>query len=82
MDACVSGSLLKIYGSPAMKNIVNTALKDVSSVDKPEQSYHEFFQDYYPDKNFSELVTVPGSGSDHAHFAYFAGVPVTYHTFK
>ena len=45
------------------------------------ESYFEFLEEYYKMENTSvaDKIKIVGSGSDHAGFAFYAGVPATFH---
>ena len=63
------------------------ALKNVPSTKDESESYYEFLKDYYKDSHdgfkdtVEDRVKILGAGSDHAPFAYYAGVPALYYFF-
>ena len=59
------------------------AIKGIPSTADQTQSYYQFLEDFYQRDNSTKKKTVRenikilGSGTDHASFAYYAGVPST-----
>ena len=55
----------------------------VKSANDPTKSFHQFLSEYYGEDGPTEGVDIGilGSGTDHAPFAYYAGVPAAYHNF-
>ena len=56
------------------------AIKNVRSTKDSRKSYYEFLKEYYkndetPVDNIEDKINILGSGSDHAPFAFYAGVP-------
>jgi len=85
LDICVSGTILHTSASPSLKTVVHNSLLNVKALDS-DKSYLEFLEEYYmkenPPKNINDSVRILGSGSDHAGFAYYAGIPSTFHGFS
>ena len=83
MDACVQGGVLnKIFASSVLKDVAINALKGLKSPgENSGESYFEFLEEYYKMENTSvaDKIKIVGSGSDHAGFAFYAGVPATFH---
>ena len=82
-DVCMSGPILYPAASPTLGNLFLDATKDVTSPQNDNESYYDFW------KNWSEagddfkpkVSPFVGSGSDHATFLFYAGVPVLDITF-
>ena len=63
----------------------------IQSANDPSKTLHEFLTDYYEEGNSTGgrvrttegvEIEILGSGTDHAPFAYYAGIPAAYHHFK
>ena len=65
-----------------MKGVFLNALKDIEKEDGT--SLLSYYEEYFKRENKTVLDTIKtlGSGSDHDPFAFFAGVPSSYHAFK
>ena len=86
VDVCVAGDILGPSASPVLKNVFVDAIKNVPSTKDESETYYEFLKKYYkkdesPVDNIEEKIKLLGSGSDHAPFAYYAGVPALYFSF-
>jgi len=86
LDVCVGGDILEPSASPVLKSVFVEAIKNVPATKDPSKSYYEFLKEYYkndenPVDDIEEKIKILGSGSDHAPFAYYAGVPALYYTF-
>ena len=83
MDICVSGDFLAGFASTLLKEVFKNAMR---STEKDGQSYYDYLQAYYqsesPPKDLADTIGALGSGSDQDSFAFFAGVPSTFHFFK
>ena len=84
--ATLDGNILVPSASPCLKAVFVRAMKDVRSANDPRKTLFEFLTEYHRDKNSSAAgesvdVKILGSGTDHASFAYYAGVPAAYHNF-
>ena len=81
-DICVSGPIVKPRASPVLRDIVRDSLKHASdpTVGK-DRSYYEYWEEWTnQDRKSGEEKKEPeinhlGSGTDHAAFAFYAGVP-------
>ena len=89
IDAPLDGNILVPSASPSLKAVFVRAMKDVRSANDPSKTLWEFLTEYHrgggnTDSSAGEEVDVKilGSGTDHAPFAYYAGVPAAYHHFK
>jgi N-acetylated-alpha-linked acidic dipeptidase len=87
VDICVSGDILEPSASPVLKSVFVEAIKNVPSTKDQSKTYYQFLKEYYkngenPVDNIEDKVKILGSGSDHAPFAYYAGVPALYYSFK
>ena len=76
----MSGDILNPKASPSLKSVFVEAIKNVPSTKDSSKSYYEFLKEYYkndetPVDNIEDKINILGSGSDHAPFAYYAGVP-------
>jgi len=83
VDICVSGDILKPYASASLKSVFLEAIKGVPSTLDSSKTYYEFLKEYHKDdgENVEDQIKILGSGSDHATFAYYAGVPALYYSF-
>ena len=85
IDAPLDGNILVPSASPSLKAVFVNAMKDVRSANDPSKTLFEFLTEYHRDEESSageEVdVEILGSGTDHASFAYYAGVPAVYHNF-
>ena len=76
----MSGDILNPKASPSLKSVFVEAIKNVPSTEDSSRSYYEFLKEYYMNDvthvdNIEDKINILGSGSDHAPFAYYAGVP-------
>ena len=76
----MSGDILNPKASPSLKSVFVEAIKNVPSTKDSSKSYYDFLKEYYkndetPVDNIEDKINILGSGSDHAPFAYYAGVP-------
>ena len=84
IDTCVSGDILSPQASPILKDVFVEAIKDVPSSKDPSKSYYDFLKERFENGNetVEDLVKITGSGSDHAPFSFYAGIPALYFAFK
>ena len=88
IDAPIQGPILLAYASPSLTGVFLKAIKGIPSTANEDQSYYHFLEDFYrrdnstKKKSVRENIKILGSGTDHASFAYYAGVPSTYQKFK
>jgi len=85
VDICTFGDILSPSASPVLKDVFIEAIKNVPSSEDPSQTYYDFLKNYIKDddiKTVEEKIKITGSGSDHAPFSFYAGVPALYFTFK
>ena len=82
IDAPLDGNILVPSASPSLKAVVVRAMKDVRSANDPSKTLFEFLTEYHSSAGEEVDVEILGSGTDHAPFAYYAGVPAAYHYFK
>jgi len=87
VDICVKGSILRPSASPIIKDVFLEAIKTVKDPDNQSRTYYEFYKEYIkqdenPDETVEDKVTGLGSGSDHAGFIFYAGVPAMYFDFS
>ena len=76
----MSGDILNPKASPSLKSVFVEAIKNVPSTKDSSKSYYDFLKEYYkndetPVDNIEDKINILGSGSDHAPFAFYAGVP-------
>ena len=97
-DICVSGPIAKPQASPILRDIVVEALKSASAPDEdPTEksyfptrskttSYYDFWYEWTnrgnSGKEKAPKITHLGSGSDHAAFAFYTGIPAVNLRFK
>ena len=81
-DICVCGPIVKPRASPVLRDVVTDALKHASDpTEGKTRSYYEYWvewtnQNLKPGENRKEpVIKHLGSGTDHAAFAFYAGVP-------
>ena len=81
-DICVCGPIVKPRASPVLRDVVKDALKHASDpTEGKTRSYYEYWvewtnQNIKPGENQKEpVIKHLGSGTDHAAFAFYAGVP-------
>ena len=83
----MEGGILQPLASPSLRSVFVEALKNVPSSKDESESYYEFLKNYYKDSDdglensIEDRVKILGAGSDHAPFAYYAGVPALYYFF-
>ena len=88
VDICIVGDILSPSASPILKDVFLEALHSVPSTLDPNKSYYQFLGDWLAmgekteNTTVEEYVKILGSGSDHAPFAFYAGVPALYFLFK
>ena len=88
IDAPIQGPILLAYASPSLKGVFLNAIKGIPSIADQSKTYYQFLEDFYQrdssnkKKSVAENIKILGSGTDHASFAYYAGVPATYQKFK
>ena len=88
-DICVSGPIAKPQSSPVLRDIVVESLKHASDpTTNQDRSYYEYWEEWTnQDRKSDEPKKTPkikhiGSGTDHAAFAFYAGVPAYNLRFK
>ena len=88
VDICIIGDILSPKASPILKEVFLAAIRAVPSTLDPTKSYYEFLETWLAagektaDTSVEEYVKILGSGSDHASFAFYAGVPALYFSFR
>jgi len=87
LDTCTKGDILSPTASPILKDVFVEAIKTVSSAKDPSETYYEYFEKFIkasekPNVKVEDMVKITGSGSDHAPFSFYAGIPALYFTFK
>lgn len=88
VDICIVGDILSPSASPILKDVFLEAIKAAPSTLDPSKSYYDFLSTWLAkgektkDTSVEEYVKILGSGSDHASFAFFAGVPSIYFSFE
>ena len=77
-DVCMSGPILEPVASPTLMEILVPATKDIFSPVDETQNYYDWWKNWSEEgDNFDpEVSPFVGSGSDHASFIFYAGVPV------
>ena len=85
-DICVSGPIVKPQASPVLKDIVINALKMADDpTTEGSRKYYEYWDEWTnqdKSKRVDPKVSLLGSGSDHAPFAFFANIPAINLRFK
>ena len=81
-DICVSGPIVKPQASPVLRDVVVESLKHASDpTTEEDRSYYDYWEEWTNlDKKADEPKKKPqikhlGSGTDHAAFSFYAGVP-------
>ena len=85
VDICTSGDILSPSASPVLKDVFIEAIKSVPSSQDPSETYYDFLKNYIkndPINNVEDKVKITGSGSDHAPFSFYAGIPALYFSFR
>ena len=88
IDAPIQGPILLAYASPTLTRVFLNAIKGIPSTADSTKTYFQFLEEFYQRDNSStkksvkENIKLLGSGTDHASFAFYAGVPATYQKFK
>ena len=85
VDICVSGDILNPTASLILKDVFIDAIKSVPSAHNPSQTYFEFMEEYIKhddSRKVEDKIKITGSGSDHAPFSFYAGIPALYFYFK
>ena len=77
-DVCMSGPILEPVASPTLMDILVPATKDIFSPEDETQNYYDWWKTWSEEgDNFDpEVSPFVGSGSDHASFIFYAGIPV------
>ncbi|XP_067130072.1 N-acetylated-alpha-linked acidic dipeptidase 2-like isoform X1 [Centruroides vittatus] len=77
IDICVSGDVFNPAASPVLAEILRNATKLISDPSNPEKTMYEVWKDHVnkTDTSYNPPVKTLGSGTDHAPFSFFAGVP-------
>jgi len=76
-DVCLSGPILEPVASPTLMDIFAPATQDIQSPVDEDQSYWEYWKQWSGEADFNpEVSPFVGSGSDHASFIFYAGIPV------
>ena len=81
-DICVSGPIVKPRASPVLRDVVMASLKHASDPNPGrDRSYYEYWVEWTnqdikegDEKKVPEIKHL-GSGTDHAAFAFYAGIP-------
>ena len=86
-DNCVSGPIVKPQASPVMRDIVVDALKHAEDPTTDSgRNYYDFFKEWTNQDNDGPEKDIKighlGSGTDHAAFAFYAGIPAFNLRFK
>jgi len=86
LDICSMGPILNAKASPILKDVFLQAIQSVQTPSDESMSIQDFMVDYQkrlekPVEKTSDLVKGLGSGSDHAYFSFYAGVPALYYSF-
>ena len=86
-DICVAGPVSKAQASPIMRDIVIEAFKHASDpTTDTERSYYDYFKKYtnIGNNGLEKEIKIShlGAGSDHAPFAFYAGIPAFNSRFK
>ena len=74
VDCAVAGPILGASASPTIKHKLLEAAKSVPFFNDTYASYYDFWKEHK--KPQEPQVWTPGSGSDHASFIFYAGVPI------
>ena len=87
VDICVKGDILDPSASPIIKDVFTEAIKSVDDPFDESRTYYDFFKEYIksdekPVDKVEDKVKTLGSGSDHAPFIFYAGVPAMYFDFE
>lgn len=88
VDICIIGDILSPKASPILKDVFLDAIKAIPSTLDPGKTYYQFLTDWLArgektkDTTVEEYVKILGSGSDHASFSFYAGVPALYFSFR
>jgi len=84
MDTCAAGTLLKCKASPQLSSLLYKAMEEIHfPVDNKNQTLLQSFQSNIPKPGkVLEKIEVISSGSDHAPFSFYAGVPALDVSFK
>jgi len=88
VDICIIGDILSPKASPILKDVFVEAIRNVPSTHDPSVSYYDFLAGWLArgektaDTSVEDYVKILGSGSDHASFAFYAGVPALYFSFR
>ena len=87
-DTCVSGPIAKLQSSPVMRDIVMNSLKYIRDFTTDfGRSYYDFLKEWTnqdndgPEKEI-EIRHLLGSSTDHAAFAFYAGIPAFFIRFR
>ena len=77
-DVCLSGPILEPVASPTLMDILVPATRDIQSPVDDSMSYYDYWRSWSGegDSFNPEVSPFVGSGSDHATFIFYAGVPV------
>ena len=77
-DVCMSGPILEPVASPTLMDILVPATRDIFSPEDETQNYYDWWKNWSEQgDNFDpEVSPFVGSGSDHASFIFYAGIPV------
>jgi len=76
-DTAVSGPIMFAEASPTITQNVIKAAKRVPYINNDYGSYYDFWKEWLELKDTEEPpIWIPGVGSDHASFIFYAGVPV------
>lgn len=86
-DICVAGPIVNPQASPMLRDVFVNALKAASNpTNSSHRSYYDFWKKWTnQDNNGEEIepkVGYLGSGTDHAAFAFYAGIPALNYIFQ
>ncbi|KAG1656999.1 N-acetylated-alpha-linked acidic dipeptidase 2 [Nymphon striatum] len=75
VDICTSGDALDMNASPLLFDVAWDVTKMVPDPKVEDKTVYDIWKMRYQNKSMPE-ITFPGSGSDHAAFAFYAGIPI------
>ena len=88
VDHCVIGDILRPFATPVLKEVLVEAMRGVPSALELGKSSYESLAAWLArgkqtrDLRLEDYVGTPHGASDHAAFAYFAGVPALFFAFR
>ncbi|KAG1683673.1 N-acetylated-alpha-linked acidic dipeptidase 2 [Nymphon striatum] len=75
VDICTSGDALDMNASPLLFDVAWDVTKMVPDPKVEDKTVYDIWKMRYQNKSMPE-ITFPGSGTDHAAFTFYAGVPI------